>query len=54
MLVYLFALAGAIYGAWSARRRKGSGLDMAQYAAGYAIALGVLGLFIDLILIRSL
>ena len=45
---------GAIWGAFSAKRRGGHPADMAQYAAGYAIALGILGLFVTIILERVL
>ena len=35
-------------------RRKGNKADMAQYAAGFAIAFGLLGLFLSMILERLL
>lgn len=43
---------GAVLGALAARRRGGKGADMAQYAAGYGIALGLLGLLVTVILER--
>jgi hypothetical protein len=48
MIVIAAVLCGAVLGALTARRREGTGLDMAQYAAGYGIAFGVLGLFLTL------
>ena len=44
MIVIVAALAGAILGALTAYRREGSGLDIAQYAAGFAVAFGILAL----------
>lgn len=53
MLVVLgMAVLGAILGASKARRRNGSGADMAQYAAGYGIAFALVGLILSLILVR--
>ena len=37
---------GAVYGALLARRRDGSRLDMAHYAAGYAIVLGLIAVLV--------
>ncbi|MDM7930845.1 hypothetical protein [Tabrizicola sp.] len=45
---------GVIVGALTARRRGGKPADMAQYAAGFGIAFGLLGLFATLILDRLL
>lgn len=50
MIVLVSALLGAVIGWATARRRKGTGLDMAQYAAGYGIAFAILGLFLTLLL----
>lgn len=50
MIVYAAIICGAILGAITARNREGTGLDMAQYAAGYGIAFGLLGLFLTLII----
>ena len=53
MLVVLgMAILGAILGALTARKRKGSGADMAQYAAGYGLAFALIGLVLSLILVR--
>jgi len=45
MIVIAAALTGGALGAWRARKRGGTGADMAQYAAAHAIAFGLLGLF---------
>lgn len=50
MIVIAGLALGAIGGALLAKRRGGKSLDMAQYAAGFAIAFGLLGLFATLIL----
>ncbi|WP_169794823.1 hypothetical protein [Ruegeria profundi] len=53
MVVVLgMAILGAILGAITARKRKGSGADIAQYAAGYGIAFALLGLVLSLLLVR--
>ncbi|CUJ88731.1 hypothetical protein RUE5091_00757 [Ruegeria denitrificans] len=53
MVVILgMAILGAILGALTARKRNGTGADMAQYAAGYSIAFALVGLVLSLILIR--
>lgn len=44
MIVLACALIGAIWGGMTAKRRKGSRADIAQYAAVYAIALSLVGL----------
>lgn len=54
MIVVAGVVFGAAYGAWLARKRQGGRADMAQYAAGFAIAFGLLGLFITIFLARSL
>ena len=52
MIVIAGALIGAIWGATTAKKRGGKGADQAQYAAGYGIALAILGLFITLMIDR--
>jgi len=52
MIVLAGMLFGGIYGAMLARRREGSKLDMAQYAAGFGIAFGLLGLFLTIFVER--
>jgi hypothetical protein len=44
---------GAVTGAIVAKRKGGVGLDMAQYAGGFAILFGLIGLFVAIILARS-
>jgi len=50
MIVIAAVICGGILGAMTAKNREGTGLDMAQYAAGYGIAFGVLGLFLSLLI----
>ena len=52
MIALAFALFGALLGASTARRRKGNRLDMAQYAAGFGIAFGLLGVLVTIVLAR--
>lgn len=47
-------LLGAAWGAWGARRRAGRGLDLAQWAAVGAILGGIAGLFVLVLIERSL
>lgn len=54
MIMIAAALLGAFLGIRNVRKRKGSGWDMAQYAAVYAIAFSLVGLVITLIVHRSL
>lgn len=48
MIVIAGLVLGALTGALLAKKRGGKGLDMAQYAAGFAIAFGLVGLFLTL------
>lgn len=54
MIVILSALAGAIAGTLTARRRGGTRLDMLQFGAGYAIAFALAGLVITIVIDRTL
>ncbi|MEO0402709.1 MAG: apolipoprotein acyltransferase [Pseudomonadota bacterium] len=54
MIVILAAILGAIIGGYTARKRGGNRLDMAQYAAGYALAFVVVGLIATVLLDRGL
>ena len=47
------ALIGGLIGGFTARRRGGKGLEIAQYAAAYGIAFALLGLIVTIILDRS-
>ena len=44
---------GAVIGAFRARSLGGKPADMAQYAFGIGLLLGVVGLFAQIILLRS-
>ena len=50
MIVVLATIGGVWWGAYLARKRKGGRLDIAQYAGSFAIAFGVLGLFLTIAL----
>ena len=52
MLPLLTALAGAILGALAARRRRGNGFDIAQWATVWAIIGGLLGFLALIVLVR--
>ncbi|SFS51016.1 hypothetical protein SAMN04488040_0693 [Sulfitobacter marinus] len=54
MIVILFALIGAIWGGLTARKRQGNRKDIAQYAAGYAMAFVIVGMILTVILDRVL
>lgn len=43
MIIWGGALIGALIGGFTARKRGGNKLDMAQYAAGYALAFAIVG-----------
>ena len=49
----LSGLFGAILGAAIARKRRGKGLDMAQYAACYGILFALIGLILTIIVDRT-
>ena len=52
MIVILAAVSGAFIGGYTAAKRKGNRLDIAQYAAGYALAFMVVGLIATVIIDR--
>ncbi len=54
MIIIAGLVIGAIWGAYFAKKRGGNRLDMAQYGAGFAIAFGLLGLFVTLGLDRMI
>lgn len=47
-------LLGAILGAWRAKTRGGTVLDLLQWAAAFAIIFGILGLFLLIFIERSM
>ncbi|MDX1781726.1 MAG: hypothetical protein R3256_10445 [Thalassovita sp.] len=53
MIVIAGAIFGALFGALLAKRRNGKGLDMLQYAAGFAILFMIIGLFITVFVHRA-
>jgi hypothetical protein len=52
MLHFILAAAGAVIGALTARRRKGNGFDIAQYAAVYALIGFVFGILLTIVVTR--
>lgn len=52
MIVITAALFGALLGALRARHHGGSKLDMAQWAAGFAILFGVIGMILTIVISR--
>ncbi len=53
MIVVAFAIVGALIGGINAKRRGGAWLDIAQYAGSYALAFGIVGLFVTVFLMRG-
>ncbi len=53
MIVLASAAVGALIGGIQARRRRGNAMDVAQYAAVYAMAFGVLAVFAAIIIERA-
>lgn len=45
---------GALYGGFIAKKRGGKALDMLQYAVGFGIAFGLLGMLLTIIAERML
>jgi hypothetical protein len=52
MIIIAGALFGGSYGAWLARKRKGNRADIAQYAAGFALAFATVGVFVTVFVDR--
>ena len=52
MVIFLSAILGALYGAMVARKRGGSGRDLAQYAATHALIFTIIGVFVTVIITR--
>lgn len=50
MIVILAAIAGALIGGWTAKKRKGNTADIAQYATVYAIAFGLAGFIVTIVI----
>lgn len=52
MIVIVMALIGVTIGIVKARKRGGNRKDIAQYAAGYGLALLILGMFLTVLIDR--
>ena len=44
---------GALWGGVRAKRRGGSGFDVAQYAAAHGLILAMVGLFVSIVVLRA-
>lgn len=53
MIVLAGLTLGAAFGAISARRKGGKPADIMQWAAGYGIAFALLGLFLTILIEKS-
>ncbi|WP_192931080.1 hypothetical protein [Gemmobacter serpentinus] len=53
MIVIFATLFGGFLGAYRARRHGGGKLDMAQWAAGFAIPFALIGLFLTILIERQ-
>lgn len=54
MIIIIAAVLGAIIGGTMARRRKGRPADILQYAAVYAMLFALIGLFVTIMIARTL
>ena len=54
MIVIAGLVMGGLWGGLSAKKRGGRPADIAQYAAVYAIALAIVGVFLTIIIDRAL
>ncbi len=52
MIVIFLGVLGALIGGFTARKRKGNRKDIAQYAAGYAMAFMIVGLVVTVLIDR--
>ena len=54
MIVIVLGVLGALIGGFTARKRRGNRKDIAQYAAGYAMAFMIVGMVLTVIIDRML
>lgn len=54
MLPYITGVFGALIGGFIAYRRKGKLLDILQYTAVYFLAFAIIGLLVNVMILRSL
>ncbi len=52
MIVIVLAIVGALIGGFTARKRGGNRKDIAQYAAGYAMAFLLVGMIVTVVIDR--
>lgn len=53
MLALLGLAGGGAWGAWLAKKRGGTKFDLAQYAAGFGIFWGIIGMVVSIYLARG-
>ncbi|WP_188078198.1 hypothetical protein [Aquicoccus porphyridii] len=54
MIVLIGAALGVAFGIFQAKRRGGTGLDMAQHGAAYGIAFAIVALIINILIVRTM
>ena len=52
MIVIILGVMGAVVGGFTARKRRGNRKDIAQYAAGFAIAFMIVGMILTVLVDR--
>lgn len=52
MVVIIAGVLGAVYGAWRAHKRGGTGFDLAQYSGVYALLFAVVAIFLTVLIAR--
>ncbi len=52
MIVLVLGIVGALIGGFTARKRRGNRKDIAQYAAGYAMAFMIVGIVLTVLIDR--
>ncbi len=52
MIIIVGAVLGALFGVYTAKKRGGTGLDVAQYAATYAFVFAIAGVILTVMLMR--
>lgn len=54
MIVIILGVVGAVLGGFTARKRRGNRKDIAQYAAGYAMAFMIVGMVLTVLIDRAI
>lgn len=53
-MTFVGILIGAVWGGLLAKSRKGNALDIAQYAAGFGIAIGLVFFIVNVLILRQI